>query len=243
LSILAQERLIEFRMYEANNKKRSSTMTNEFHIYGKVMGQEVTFIGCTKGDVPPGAIRLQTVSEHPEAHWVKWCLRFRRTLTDRSGVEHPLAEYFTNQARIKRLLGDEAITRSEAEQCNGFLAFHSDNPHVLTDMITQARAEKAAGRTVYSADAHLSDVRWNLGLDTKHADNTFKINSVWAAWYSRLIQMECPDLIGFFRVKTALADGLVIEGRTWRAFAEEHADELRYDSFESLTDSEWEYNG
>jgi hypothetical protein len=186
---------------------------------------------------------LQTVSEHPEANWVKWCLRFRRTLKDRRGVEHPLAEYFTNQARVKRLLGDEAITRSETETCNAFLAFHSDNPQVLTDMIAQARAEKAAGRAVYAAEAHLTTVRWNPDLDTEHADNTFKINSVWAAWYSRLIQMDCPDLIGFFRLRTALADGLVVEGRSWRDFAKEHADELHYDIFESLPDSDWEYNG
>lgn len=215
----------------------------EFHIYGVVTGQEVTFIGCKTGDIPPGAIRLQTVSDHPEAHWVKWCVRFRRTLKDRRGVEHPLAEYFTNQPRIKRLLCDEAVSRREAEKCTKFLAFHFDNPQVLADMITQARAEKAAGRTVYAVDAHLSDVRWNLGLETDHADDTFKIDSAWAPWYSRLIQMECPDLIGFFRVKPALADGLVVEGRSWRAFAEEHADELHYDSFEALPNSEWEYNG
>jgi hypothetical protein len=216
-------------------------MKNEFHIYGIVTEQEVTFIGCTKGDVPAGSIRLQTVSEYPEANWVKWCRRFRRTLKDRRGVEHPLAEYFTNQARIKRLLGD--TTRVEAEQCKSFLAFHSRNPRVFADMIAQARAEKASGRTVYSVDAHLSEVRWNPDLDTEHADNTFKINAVWAAWYSRLIQMECTDLIGFFRVKTAVADGLVFEGRKWRTFAEEHADELHYESFESLADSEWEYHG
>jgi len=218
-------------------------MRNEFQIYGIVTRQEVTFIGCTKGDIPPGAISLQTVSEHPEANWVKWCRRFRRTLKDRRGIEHPLAKYFTNQSKIKRLLGDETITRIEAQKCREFLAFHSDNPHVLADMIKQARAEKASGRTVYSADAHLSDVRWNLGLETEHADDTFKISAEWAAWYSRLIQMECPDLIGFFRVKTALADGLVVEGRSWRSFAEEHADELRYSLYEGVADGEWEYHG
>lgn len=217
-------------------------MRNEFHIYGIVTGQEVTFIGCTKGDVPPGAIKLQTVSEHPEANWVKWCLRFRRTLKDRRGVEHPLAEFFTNSSRIRRLLDVEAVMRAEAEKCKSFLAFHSRNPHVLADMITAARAEKDAGRTVYAIEAQLSDVRWNSDRDTEHSNDTFKINSDWAAWYSRLIQMDCPDLIGFFRLKTALADGLVVDGRSWRAFAAEHADELHYDDFESIADSEWEYN-
>jgi hypothetical protein len=222
---------------------KNAVSNRECHIYGVLTGQDVTFIGCTKGAIAQTAVRLQTVSDHPEANWVKWCLRFRRTLKDRRGIDHPLAEYFTNQSRVKRLLGDEAVTRSEAEKCNNFLAFHSDNPHVLAGMITRARAEKDAGRTVYAAEAHLSGVRWNLGVDTEHADDTFKIDSVWAAWYSRLIQMVCPDLIGFFRLRTALADGLVVEGRSWRTFAREHADELHYDSFEALADSEWEYNG
>jgi hypothetical protein len=114
-------------------------MKNQFHIYAIVTGQEVTFIGCTKGDVPPEAIKLQIVTEHPDANWVKWCVRFRRTLKDRRGVEHPLAEIFTNQFRIKRLLDAEAVMRSEAEKCKEFLAFHSRKPHVLADMIEQAR--------------------------------------------------------------------------------------------------------
>ena len=143
-------------------------MRNEFHIYGIVTEQEVTFIGCTKVEVPPGSIKLQTVSDHPEANWVKWCGRFRRTLKDRRGVEHPLAELFTNSSRIKRLLDIEGVMRSEAEKCKEFLAFHSRNPHVLADMIGEARAEKAAGRTVYAVEAHLSSVRWNSDLDTEH---------------------------------------------------------------------------
>ena len=206
-------------------------MKSEFNIYGLVTGQEITFIGCTKGDVPPAAIKLQTVSEYPKPNWVKWCVRFRRTLKDRRGVEHPLAEIFTNQSRIKRLLDAEAVMRSEAEKCKEFLAFHSRNPHVLADMIKQARAERAAGRSVYAVEAHVSSVRWNFDLDTERADGTVKINADWAAWYSRLIQMDCPDLIGFFRLKTALADGLVVDGRSWRDFAKEHADELHYDRF------------
>jgi hypothetical protein len=222
---------------------KNAVSNREFHIYGVLTGQDVTFIGCTKGAIPPTAVRLQTVSDHPEANWVKWCLRFRRTLKDRRGIDHPLAEYFTNQARVKRLLGDEAITQSEAEKCKDFLAFHADNPEVLEDMVEQARAEKAAGRTVYAAEAHLSGVRWNKDIPTERGDEGFKINSIWSAWYSRLIQMVCPDLIGFFRLRNALADGLVINGRSWRAFAKEHADELHYESFEALPDSDWEHNG
>lgn len=202
----------------------------------------MTFIGCTKGDVPTEAIKLQTVAEHPEANWVKWCVRFRRTLKDRRGIEHPLAEIFTNQFRVRRLLNTEAVMEGEAAKCKEFLAFHSHNPQVLADMIERARTEKTAGRSVYAIEAHLSGVRWSSDLDTERAD-AFKINSGWSAWYSRLIQMDCPDLIGFFRLRIALADGLVMaDGRSWRDFAKQHSDELHYDNFESLPDSEWEYN-
>ena len=213
----------------------------QFHIYGIVKGQEVTFIGCTQKEIPLEAIKLQTVTDHPKAHWVKWCVRFRRTLKDQSGVNDPLAEFFTNPSRMRRLLDADAVSRCEDEKCTAFLAFHSRNPDILVEMIKQARAEKAAGRAVYAVEAHLSSVRWNSDLDTEHPGDTFKINSAWAAWYSRLIQMDCPDLIGFFRLKTALADGLVFEGRSWRAFAKEHEEELHYDDFESLADSDWEY--
>ena len=102
---------------------------------------------------------------------------------------------------------------------------------------TGIRTEKAAGRGVYAVDAQINNVRWSSDLDTDHADDAFKISNEWAAWYSRLVQMECPDLLGFFRLKTALADGLVVDGRSWRDFAKEHGDELHYDEFESLADS------
>ena len=85
-------------------------MNNEFHIYGIATGKEVTFIGCTKGDIPPGAIKLQTLSEHPKANWVKWCVRFRRTLKDQRGVKDPLAKIFKNTFWLKRLLDAETVT-------------------------------------------------------------------------------------------------------------------------------------
>jgi hypothetical protein len=134
--------------------------------------------------------------------------------------------------------------QSEADKCKGFLAFHARYPQVLAEITKQARAEKAAGRSVYAVEAHVCNIRWRSDLNTGHADDIFKIGNERAAWYSRLIQMEFPDLIGFFRLKTSLADGLVVDGRSWRDFAKEHMDELHYDDFdESIADSEWEYNG
>lgn len=218
------------------------------HIYATVArgssgAFEVVFIGCTTGAIPDTAVLLQTVSDHPKANWVKWCVRFRRTLKDTTGLKHPLAEYFTNQSRVKRLLGDEAFTRSEAETCAEFLDFHGNNHEVFNDMVAQARAEKAAGRDVYAIEAHVSKVRWDSDTPTNREEGALKIDARWCAWYSRLIQMRCPDLIGFFRLKHSLADGLIENGRSWRDFAKEHADELRYAPYEDLAESEWEYRG
>jgi hypothetical protein len=77
------------RGFMKRGSMKDAISNREFHIYGVLTGQDVTFIGCTKDAIPPSAVRLQTVSDHPEANWVKWCLRFRRTLKDRRGIDHP----------------------------------------------------------------------------------------------------------------------------------------------------------
>lgn len=212
-----------------------------WHIYGVITEQEVRFIGCTKGDIPSGAFRLQTVTHHPEAAWVKWCLRHRRTLKDTKALASPLVSYFTNPTRLNRLLRDEAVLKLQADTLAGFLDFNTRNSHILPELVADALAEKAAGREVYSAQEHIGRVRWGT-TDTDRAEDKFKINSCWSAWYSRLIQMEEPGLIGFFRLRYSLADGLVWKGRTWADFTEEHADDLHYEVYEELPDGEWEYN-
>lgn len=217
-------------------------MHTEFQIYGTLTAGEISFVGCTKGTAPSGAVVLQRVTDHPEVHWVKWCLRFRRTLRDTKALAHPYASYFTNTSRLARLLGDETLKKEVAIKNSEFLDFNLENPHVLAEMMADARAEKAAGRSVYSAQEHVARVRWGA-TETERGDDRFKINSVWSAWYSRLIQMEDPSLIGFFRLRDSLADGLTWEGKSWVEFAAAHAEELRYSPFADLPDSEWEYNG
>jgi hypothetical protein len=216
-------------------------MNTEFKIYGTVTAGEISLVGCTKGTAPSGAVLLQTVTDHPEVHWVKWCLRFRRSLKDTKALEHPYASYFTNSSRLARLLGEETITKLAAVKNSEFLDFNLANPHVLPEMIAGALAEKAAGRSVYSAQEHVGRVRWGA-TETERGDDRFKINSVWSAWYARLIQMEEPNLIGFFRLRDSLADGLTWKGKSWAEFAAAHAEELRYSPFEDLPDLEWEYN-
>lgn len=221
-----------------------------YFIYGKIEHKNVgdvqmpvvTFVGCSKDSncISPNHVLLQTVDEHPEANWVKWCVRLRRNLKDKTVLNHPLARHFKNQKKLQQMLNGEEYRQLCAEQNADFLDYHEKNPEVMEEIIAGARAEKAAGRTVYAVEECLTDVRW--GNTTTEKTDQFKINDRWTPWYSRAIQMTCPDLVGFFKMRPAVADGLVwTDGRTWQQFASENADKLQWEPIEELPDSDWEW--
>lgn len=214
-----------------------------YHIYAMIANQIVVFVGCSRSSViPTDAILLQTVEHHPEVHWIKWSVRFRRTLTNQKALSHPYARYFRNSARANRLFGaDSGYARFEAEQNAAFLRFHERNPHVLDELVQAALAKQTEGRTEYSMDQLLGDMRWG-DTEIDRADDRVKINARWSAWYSRVVQIVEPRLIGFFAVRSGTPDGLVWEGKTWRQFAAEHEDEINWnDPFDELPDGDWEY--
>jgi len=80
------------------------------------------------------------------------------------------------------------------------------------------------------------------GPDKRHP-NGFKIRNGFCAFYARKVQMVDLSLLGFFAVVESLADDLVLEdGRSWREFAKEHADAIRYSTSPDLEeDDEWTY--
>jgi hypothetical protein len=216
-----------------------------FYIYGVSKKRQITFVGCARDleQVPEGAIILQETPGSAEAHWVKWCRRFRRTLTDHAGLNHPFAAYFTNSAKLNRLLlGDwkSAWATMNAE----FVRFHGDNNHILDQLVANARAKKDEGREVYSVGALLGDLRWG-NTETERGESRFKIDSVFFAWYSRAAQMVAPDLVGFFRLRFCQADGLIwTDGRSWMEFAAENAEALRWsEPWDELPDSDFSYPG
>jgi hypothetical protein len=217
-----------------------------FYIYGVCKDQQITLVGCVKDlqAVPEGAIILQETPGHPEVHWVKWCRRFRRTLTDQAGLNHRFAAYFTNSSKLSRLLAGEDWKAACAAKNAEFLRFHEDNTPVLEELVANARAEKAAGREVYSAAEHLGDMRWGC-TKTERGGSRFKIDSGFVAWYSRAAQMVAPDLVGFFRLRVCQADALVwTDGRNWTDFAAENADALRWsEPWDELPDSDFSYSG
>jgi hypothetical protein len=214
------------------------------YIFARVKNKVVRLVGCLRmADIPQDSFLLQTVQHHPDVHWVKWSLRFASTLEDKTALTHPYAKYFKNSARTKRLFGDPDMERFAQEQNALFLKFHDSNPHLLEELIRAALAKKAEGKTGYSMDQLLGDVRWgDTAID--RADDRVKINGRWSAWYSRVVQMVEPSLVGFFAVRSSVADELVWNGCSWEQFASEHEDEIQWnDPFDKLPDSDWEYKG
>jgi len=213
-----------------------------YQIFGKVENRCITFVGCTKSsELPADSIVLQIVKDHPELIWVKWSVRFRRTLTDKRALSHPFVRYFKNPARLTRLLEDKGLTRYAAEQNAEFLAFHRRNPHVLDYLVNAALAKKADGRDEYSMDQLLGEVRWD-DIEINRGIEKVKISDSWSPWYSRAVQIANRELIGFFAVRSSVADALVwIDGCSWQQFALDHAEEIRWhDPFAELPDSDWE---
>lgn len=216
-----------------------------YHIYGRVESQVVTFVGCVKNaDIPADSILLQSLDAHPEVHWVKWSIRFRRTLKDKKALTHRYAKYFTNPTPVMRLYEEKSFATVAKEQNDRFLQFHEDNSHVLQDLIHAALGKQGEGRRQYSLDQLLGEVRWSK-TEIEQGTDRVKVNANLSPWYSRVLQMVEPQLIGFFAVKSSMADLLVwIDGRTWQQFASEHADTINWKNpFEELPDSDWEYRG
>jgi hypothetical protein len=214
-----------------------------YYIFARTKSQKIIFVGCSRtADIPKDSILLQTVEHHPDVCWVKWSVRFRRTLEDQKALTHPYAPYFKNSARTTRLLGDRNFADFAAKQSAEFLKFHRNNPDVIAELIQAALAEKAEGRKVYSMDQLLGDIRWG-DTETDRGIDRFKINGRWSAWYSRAVQMIEPRLVGFFAVRWSAADALEwIDGRKWEQFATEHSGEIQWsDPFDDLPDADWEY--
>lgn len=213
-----------------------------FRIYATTENQVVTFVGCTRGNIPTGSVLLQEVEHQAELCWVKWSMRFRRTIEDKTALAHPYSAYFRNSSRLKALLEDEEFRNRAAALNRDFLEFHENNAPVFRTLIQTALAKKKDGQPAYSMDQLLGEIRWGDTQVTR-TDDRVKINACWSAWYSRAVQMVEPELLGFFQVRSGMADTLEwIDGKAWREFAAEHEDKIDWrDPFAELPDSPWEY--
>lgn len=80
-----------------------------------------------------------------------------------------------------------------------FQHFHSENPHVLTELVRICRRVKANGYDRWSIDAAYQVLRYNRMIRTR--GDAFKLNDHYRALYARKIMAECPDLAGFFEIR------------------------------------------
>ncbi len=219
----------------ASEPSKSERNNMNYYIYGTVEAQQVTVVGCSiTREIPVDSIVLQVTDRHPELHRVKWSVRFRSTLKDKAALTHPYVKYFKNSARLTRLFEDKVLATFIAEQNTAFTKFSDQNPHVLTELLDAALAKKAEGRNEYSMDQLLGDLRWS-DTEVNRGDDRFKVNANWSPWYSRVVQMIEPRLLGFFAVRPSIADELVwIDGRTWHEFVSEHEGEILDGSWTGL---------
>lgn len=189
----------------------------------------------------PQMVVFQAVESHPQVGWVKWSKRFRRDIVTNDWERYTsIANAFTNSKRARSVLGEEVP--SDADSQAKFHEFDRQNFQVFKELLRRARALRAEGRTRYAIDVLANEIRWE-GLDTNRSDG-FKIGNCHQPFYARKLQMEDPSLCGLFAMSASVADDLVLEdGRSWRKFAEEHADDLRFATpeGEEEEDTQWEY--
>jgi hypothetical protein len=122
-----------------------------------------------------------------------------------------------------------------------FIRFERQNSEVFEEMLRRARAIRDEGRKP-AIDVLANEIRWQ-GLDTNRTDG-FKIGNCHRPFYARKLQMVDPSLCGLFSMGESVADDLVLEdGRSWREFAKEHLDDLRFAAAEGREeeDTQWTY--
>lgn len=85
-----------------------------------------------------------------------------------------------------------------------FAEYHHTNPHVYAALVELAREWKAAGNQVCSMDLLFNRLRWDFGL--RGDGDQFALNNSYRSRYSRLIEANEHDLVGFFTKRRLAVD-------------------------------------
>lgn len=86
-----------------------------------------------------------------------------------------------------------------------FLAYDSENPQVWTSFEKFALQVTETGREYFGAKAVMERVRWYSVVE---ANDTFKVNNNWVAFYARKFGLKYPKHADFFRIRDSAADAL-----------------------------------
>ena len=87
-----------------------------------------------------------------------------------------------------------------------FIAFHHSCPGVYTTLVDLAYSWKDSGHSKVGIGMLFEVIRWNQGIRGADHEGQFRLNNNLRSRYARLIMANCPDLAGFFEVRSLAAD-------------------------------------
>lgn len=169
---------------------------------------------------------LEIVQTHAQFSWVKWSLRLREhLLTDEWKAHTKELSLLVNSNKLCRALGLDVPDNANLEA--QFWTFHTANLEVIDLVIARLRELKASGQSGFGINAVMEELRWEG--EELNRTSRYKIKASNCPFYARLAQMLADDLCGFVEMSESVADGMTLpDGRTWAAFAKEHAAVLHY---------------
>lgn len=91
-----------------------------------------------------------------------------------------------------------------ATNASQFLAFHARYPEVYEALVDLAFERYDAGHEKCGMRLLYEVARWRLSLRVQ--GGTYKLNSDYVPYYSRLIMADHPELQGFFTLRESEAD-------------------------------------
>ena len=86
-----------------------------------------------------------------------------------------------------------------------FIEFHHKNPHVYWRLVQMAKQWRDAGHDACSIKMLIEVLRWQGGISTESRDG-LTLNNSYAAFYSRLIAANEPDLAHLFAFRKQHTD-------------------------------------
>lgn len=89
-----------------------------------------------------------------------------------------------------------------------FKKYHDVNPKVWKLFVQFARQMKQSGRSTYSAEIIINQIRWHHDIESKGKD-VFKINNDFKPMYARMLVHKYPkEFEGFFKFREVRSMGI-----------------------------------
>jgi hypothetical protein len=92
-----------------------------------------------------------------------------------------------------------------ADTIDGFLAYHTANPHILQRLVSRTRQLTSRGYERVGMGMLFELLRWDH-LISSTTGEPFKLNNSYRAYYARLIEHLHPDLTGVYTMRQSAAD-------------------------------------